>query len=77
KESLVTAGAAFMRAAAKAEAVLLPVDSEHNALAQALAAGLPDDVEEMAITASGGPFRTWTRERVARASAREAAAHPT
>ncbi|MGU3539372.1 1-deoxy-D-xylulose-5-phosphate reductoisomerase [Methylobacterium sp. A54F] len=77
KESLVCAGDAFMRDAARYGAKLLPVDSEHNALAQALGEGAIADVAKMTITASGGPFRTWTRERIAAASAAEAAAHPT
>lgn len=77
KESLVCAGDAFMRDAARYNAKLLPVDSEHNALAQALGNGPVSDVAKMTITASGGPFRTWTRERIAAASATEAAAHPT
>jgi 1-deoxy-D-xylulose-5-phosphate reductoisomerase len=77
KESLVCAGDAFMRDAKRYGATLLPVDSEHNALAQALGDGRLDDVAKMTITASGGPFRTWTRERIAAASPTEAAAHPT
>ncbi|MDR7038020.1 1-deoxy-D-xylulose-5-phosphate reductoisomerase [Methylobacterium sp. BE186] len=77
KESLVCAGHAFMRDAARYEARLLPVDSEHNALAQALGDGRVSDVAKMTITASGGPFRTWTRERIQAASPAEAAAHPT
>lgn len=77
KESLVCAGDAFMRDAKRYGATLLPVDSEHNALAQALGDGRLDDVAKMTITASGGPFRTWTRERIAGASPTEAAAHPT
>ncbi len=76
KESLVCAGAAFMADARRLGAEIMPVDSEHNALDQALAAGGNGDVEKAVITATGGPFRTWTRERIARASAQEAAAHP-
>ncbi|GEP11656.1 1-deoxy-D-xylulose-5-phosphate reductoisomerase [Methylobacterium gnaphalii] len=77
KESLVCAGDAFMRDAKCYNATLLPVDSEHNALAQALGGGPIADVAKMTITASGGPFRTWTRERIQAASAAEAAKHPT
>ena len=55
---------------------ILPVDSEHNALDQALAAGRTEDVAKAIITATGGPFRTWTRERIAAATPAEAAAHP-
>jgi len=76
KESLVCAGAAFMADARRLGVEIMPVDSEHNALDQALAAGRMGDVETAIITASGGPFRTWPRERIARASPEEAAAHP-
>jgi 1-deoxy-D-xylulose-5-phosphate reductoisomerase len=77
KESLVCAGAAFMRDAAAAGAVILPMDSEHNALAQALASGRPEDVTTMTLTASGGPFRTWDAERIAKATPAQTAKHPT
>ncbi|HEX8664069.1 MAG TPA: 1-deoxy-D-xylulose-5-phosphate reductoisomerase [Beijerinckiaceae bacterium] len=77
KESLVCAGAAFMRAAKAAGTRILPVDSEHNALQQALGAGRIEDVAAMTLTASGGPFRTWPVERMARATPAEACAHPT
>ena len=76
KESLVCAGAAFMADARRLGAEVMPVDSEHNALDQALAAGRNGDVEKAIITATGGPFRTWSRERIAQASAKEASAHP-
>jgi 1-deoxy-D-xylulose-5-phosphate reductoisomerase len=76
KESLVCAGAAFMADARRLGVEVLPVDSEHNALEHALAAGHNRDVEKAVITASGGPFRTWSRERIAQASAKEASAHP-
>ncbi|WP_230533758.1 1-deoxy-D-xylulose-5-phosphate reductoisomerase [Microvirga roseola] len=76
KESLVCAGAAFMADARRCGAEIMPVDSEHNALNQALAAGRNGDVEKAVITATGGPFRTWPRERIAAASAKEASAHP-
>lgn len=77
KESLVCAGDAFMRDAKRYGATLLPVDSEHNALAQALGDGKVADVATMTITASGGPFRTWSAKRIAAASPEDAAAHPT
>jgi 1-deoxy-D-xylulose-5-phosphate reductoisomerase len=77
KESLVCAGAAFMRDAAAAGATILAMDSEHNALAQALASGRPDDVNTMTLTASGGPFRTWEAERIAKATPAQTAKHPT
>jgi 1-deoxy-D-xylulose-5-phosphate reductoisomerase len=76
KESLVCAGDAFMADARRLDVEIMPVDSEHNALEHALAAGLNRDVEKAVITASGGPFRTWPRERIAKASAKEASAHP-
>ena len=76
KESLVCAGAAFMTEAKRLGVTIMPVASEHNALDQALAAGRNGDVEKAIITASGGPFRTWTRERIAMATPAEAAAHP-
>ncbi|KLK94895.1 1-deoxy-D-xylulose 5-phosphate reductoisomerase [Microvirga vignae] len=76
KESLVCAGAAFMTDARRIGAEIMPVDSEHNALEHALAAGRNGDVEKAVITASGGPFRTWSREQIAKAGAREASAHP-
>ncbi|MCB8820694.1 1-deoxy-D-xylulose-5-phosphate reductoisomerase [Microvirga rosea] len=76
KESLVCAGAAFMAEARRIGVEVMPVDSEHNALDQALAAGRTRDVEKAFITATGGPFRTWDRERIAKASVAEASAHP-
>ncbi len=77
KESLVCAGDAFMRDAKRYGARILPMDSEHNALEQSIGTGRIDDITRMTITASGGPFRTATRERIAAASAADAAAHPT
>jgi 1-deoxy-D-xylulose-5-phosphate reductoisomerase len=76
KESLVCAGAAFMADAARMGAQVVPVDSEHNALEQALAAGNNNDVVTAIITATGGPFRTWTRERIEGATPAQASAHP-
>ncbi|MDJ1156774.1 1-deoxy-D-xylulose-5-phosphate reductoisomerase [Chelatococcus sp. SYSU_G07232] len=77
KESLVCAGAAFMRDARAAGVPVLPLDSEHNALLQALGTAATSDVERMILTASGGPFRTWTIEEIARATPEQALAHPT
>ena len=76
KETLVCAGAAVMRMAKRAGATMLPVNSEHNALFQAIGARDPDTIEMMTITASGGPFREWTAERIAKATREEALAHP-
>jgi 1-deoxy-D-xylulose-5-phosphate reductoisomerase len=77
KECLVTAGSAFMAEAMRQGTRILPLDSEHNALLQALGGADIADVETMTITASGGPFRTWDAERIARASVDEAMRHPT
>jgi 1-deoxy-D-xylulose-5-phosphate reductoisomerase len=76
KECLVCAGTLFMQRAAAAGARILPVDSEHNAVFQALAAGRRDDVRRVVLTASGGPFRTWTAEMIARATPEQALRHP-
>jgi 1-deoxy-D-xylulose-5-phosphate reductoisomerase len=76
KECLVCAGALFMSRAAHAGTLILPVDSEHNAVFQALAAGRREDVVRIVITASGGPFRTWTREAIRQASVDQALRHP-
>src|SRR3954453_167421 len=76
KESLVCAGRAFMMAARRVGAEILPVDSEHNALYQALGAGRAADVASMTLPAPGGPFRPWPREKIAAATPAQAAAHP-
>jgi 1-deoxy-D-xylulose-5-phosphate reductoisomerase len=76
KECLVCAGDLFMRAAAKAGARILPVDSEHNAIYQALKAGRPEDVSRIILTASGGPFRTWPIEKMRAATREQALKHP-
>jgi len=76
KECLVCAGALFMRRAAAAGATVLPVDSEHNALFQAMTAGRREDVTKVIITASGGPFRTWPKEQIAKATLQAALKHP-
>ena len=76
KEALVCAGDLMLRAVASAGATLLPVDSEHNAVFQALAEGNQDAVERIVLTASGGPFRTASREEMARATPEAALRHP-
>jgi 1-deoxy-D-xylulose-5-phosphate reductoisomerase len=76
KECLVCAGGLFMRRAAAAGTTVLPVDSEHNALFQAMACGRREDVRRVILTASGGPFRTWTREAIAGATPAQALRHP-
>jgi len=76
KECLVCAGAMFMRNVALSGATVLPVDSEHNAIFQALTAGPREDVSRIVITASGGPFRTWTRDAMRAATVEQALKHP-
>jgi 1-deoxy-D-xylulose-5-phosphate reductoisomerase len=76
KECLVCAGAFFMRRAAATGATVLPVDSEHNAVFQALGAGRREDVKRVILTASGGPFRTWSLEAIKAATPEQALRHP-
>ena len=76
KETLVCAGAVVMKAATRHGAHLLPLDSEHNAIFQALGGRDISEVVRMTITASGGPFRQWSAERIAGATRAEALAHP-
>jgi 1-deoxy-D-xylulose-5-phosphate reductoisomerase len=76
KECLVCAGGLFMRTAAASGANVLPVDSEHNALFQALSAGAREDVKRLILTASGGPFRTWTADAMRAATPEQALRHP-
>ncbi len=76
KETLVCAGAAVMAAVARHEAKLLPLDSEHNAIFQALGDADWSTIERMTLTASGGPFRDWPAEKIAAATLDEALAHP-
>jgi 1-deoxy-D-xylulose-5-phosphate reductoisomerase len=76
KECLVCAGGLFMRRAAAAGATVLPVDSEHNALFQAMSAGRRQDVRRVILTASGGPFRTKTAAEIKAATPEQALRHP-
>ena len=76
KEALVTAGDLMTEAVRKHGATLLPVDSEHNAIFQSLAGSRIDQVSRIILTASGGPFRTATAERMRDATPAEAVAHP-
>ena len=76
KECLVTAGDLFMREVKTAGAELLPVDSEHSAAFQALGATAADAIEQIILTASGGPFRDWSMERLRAATPAEALRHP-
>jgi 1-deoxy-D-xylulose-5-phosphate reductoisomerase len=74
KESVVCAGPLLKALAVRHGATILPVDSEHNAIFQVLSA--PERVEQVVLTASGGPFRTWTREAMTAATPDQARAHP-
>ncbi|MEY9727192.1 1-deoxy-D-xylulose-5-phosphate reductoisomerase [Bradyrhizobium yuanmingense] len=76
KECLVCAGDFFMQRAAKAGACILPADSEHNALFQALSSGNRDELVRVIITASGGPFRTWKPSDIEQATLEQALKHP-
>ena len=76
KESLVIAGELITNAAVLSGAEILPVDSEHNAIHQCLAGTKNGDLRRLILTASGGPFRTWDKEKIAKASVAEALAHP-
>jgi 1-deoxy-D-xylulose-5-phosphate reductoisomerase len=76
KECLVCAGGFFMRRAASAGATVLPVDSEHNAVFQALGAGAREDVKRVILTASGGPFRAWSLDAIKAATPEQALRHP-
>ena len=76
KEAIVSAGDVMLRAVAQAGATLLPVDSEHNAIFQALAGSAREGLEKIILTASGGPFRTASPEEMARATPEVALRHP-
>jgi 1-deoxy-D-xylulose-5-phosphate reductoisomerase len=76
KESLVSAGALMMEAARASGAIMLPVDSEHNAIFQCLAGGRMEEVRRITLTASGGPFRTFTLEQMRSVTAAQAVRHP-
>ena len=76
KECLVCAGSLFMAEVEQSAGELLPVDSEHSAIHQALAGHPRDRVERVTITASGGPFRTWSAEQIATAGPEAALKHP-
>jgi 1-deoxy-D-xylulose-5-phosphate reductoisomerase len=76
KECLVCAGDFFMQRALKAGACILPADSEHNALFQALGSGNREELTRVIITASGGPFRTWAAADIEQATLAQALKHP-
>ena len=75
KESLVAGGELVLRAADPGQ--LIPVDSEHSAMAQCLRSGTEQEVARLVLTASGGPFRGWTREQLEPVTPSQAAEHPT
>src|SRR6201988_5438542 len=76
KECLVCAGDFFMQRAAKAGACILPADSKHNALFQALGSGNREELVRVIITPSGGPFRTWASADIEQATLAQALKHP-
>ena len=76
KEVLVAAGEIVTAAARKSGARILPIDSEHSAIFQCLQGQKPEHVERLWLTASGGPFREWSSERMAQATLKEAPAPP-
>ncbi|MGI5898881.1 MAG: 1-deoxy-D-xylulose-5-phosphate reductoisomerase [Christensenellales bacterium] len=76
KETLM-AGGDFVMAAAKEKCVeIMPVDSEHTAIHQCLLGRKPEEIDKLVLTASGGPFRTWEKEAMLLATAKDALAHP-
>ncbi len=77
KESLVIAGDLVRRAAERGRGELVPVDSEHSAILQCITGHAPSEVRRVVLTASGGPFRGWSSERLAAATLRDALRHPT
>ncbi len=76
KETLVCAGAFFMAEAKRLDATIMPLDSEHNANAQAHAGRCLNDVSKITLTASGGPFHTWSAEQIRDARREQALKHP-
>lgn len=76
KECLVSAGSIFTDEIKRSGAELLPVDSEHSGVFQALAGADPEAIEKIVLTASGGPFRTWSLEQLAAATPDQALKHP-
>ena len=76
KETLVAAGSIVMRTMRENGAVILPVDSEHSAIFQCLLGAQGNTIHKIHLTASGGPFRTWERQRIEGATADDALKHP-
>lgn len=77
KETLVVAGSLATQLATRTGAKLLPIDSEHSAVFQCLEAGRRTDVKRIVLTASGGPFRGWSKEQLREVTVAQALAHPT
>jgi 1-deoxy-D-xylulose-5-phosphate reductoisomerase len=77
KESLVVAGPLVMDLARRSGAKIIPVDSEHSAVYQAMLAGRRDEISRVVLTASGGPFRALSPEQLEKVTVAEALAHPT
>jgi 1-deoxy-D-xylulose-5-phosphate reductoisomerase len=77
KEVLVAAGALVMKTARENGAEILPIDSEHSAIFQCLHGYSPDQISHIHLTASGGPFRTWTKAQIEAATRSDALKHPT
>lgn len=77
KESLVVAGELVLATAQRHGGELIPIDSEHSAILQCIGGRSRAEVRRLVLTASGGPFRGWTKERLARATREEALRHPT
>ncbi len=76
KETLVTAGELVNRKVKEHGVTMLPIDSEHSAIFQALEGNKRSQVKRLILTASGGPFRTWPKEKIAKATVAEALKHP-
>lgn len=77
KETMVVAGPLMVERARERGAELIPVDSEHSAIFQALRSGNRSEVKRIVLTASGGPFRTWTKQQLDNVTPEQALAHPT
>ena len=77
KESLIAGGPVVAKARARGHGEIVPVDSEHSAVYQAMRAGQPHEVRRVILTASGGPFRGYSREQLANVTITDALAHPT
>lgn len=76
KEALVVAGGLVMPIARRTGASVIPVDSEHSAIFQSLRSGEPHEIQRIILTASGGPFRTWSPDKMKNATIEEALNHP-